>query len=318
MLGMAEALSGNMTNSHAHHVTLQPKNGRWLVALIAGAPADRARELRDKLSGIRGILAKHHWDYEKKHDFQGSIPTDVDFVLIIKSQLGHANEDRVVAACQRAGVPFIRTSHKWVNIDQNLRLKFGIHKAEPLPLSIRSFTPFLEPVLSEPAEPTVEAIRPYVPPPQPAGPITIRVENAHIYNNPSAMSKLMALVTAVHQHIGDTDVTQIVITPTGFHVDTEEQEHDVAVVMPEEKPAAPKVHRVTNRGENSLSAAILASLDRVKPMRWAEICAAVNILLDGKVSTNSVSAALTAMTRDGKIVRTGTRRSYAYCLPADL
>jgi hypothetical protein len=132
---------------------LKPKNGKYLVALIAGAPADRARELRDFLASRRGILAQYHWDYEKPNQF-GRVPEDVDVVFIIKSQLGHSLEGRVVGSCESQGIPYIRTIHKWTIFDSAVRQRLDDETwgKKSLPPEISSTAYFKEPKCEVPRE----------------------------------------------------------------------------------------------------------------------------------------------------------------------
>lgn len=156
--------------------SIKPRNGRYLVALMAGAPADRARELRDRMAKTRGILVQYHLDYEKPAEFKIThIPEDVDLVIIIKSQLGHSNEAHVLAAVDRwdrehpggQSMPLIKTTHKWANIDQLLHKRFGIAKTASLPLSVTS-TAYFKPPKAEPMPtPTPPpAVPPSLTPPQ--------------------------------------------------------------------------------------------------------------------------------------------------------
>lgn len=134
-----------------HH--LAPKNGRYLVAMMVGAPADRARELRDRLAESRGMLVQYHLDYEKEKVFGiEQIPESVDLVIYIKSQLGHSKEARVDKAVTRwlrehggKKIPVIKTTHKWASLDQALRVRFGIGATEPLPLEVTSTAYFKPP-----------------------------------------------------------------------------------------------------------------------------------------------------------------------------
>lgn len=140
-----------MTTPKVEHLT--PKNGRFLVAMLVGAPADRAREIRDKLAAERGILAQYHLDYESTRDFaMPRIPADVDLILLITSQLGHAKEERVLKLRHRyerehdgARVPVVRVTHKWSRISTSLYVRFGIKRCEPLPLAVTSTAYFRAP-----------------------------------------------------------------------------------------------------------------------------------------------------------------------------
>lgn len=136
---------------------IKPRNGKWVVAMLAGGPADRARELRDKLAKDRGILVRYHLDYDKQNDFQiDRIPDDVDFVIIIKSQLGHANEHNVRTAIKRSErergtrIAWMRTTHKWASMTQGLWMR-GLKTADPLPLAVSSTEYFGKVRLDAPA-----------------------------------------------------------------------------------------------------------------------------------------------------------------------
>lgn len=295
---------------------IKPKNGKWLVALIAGAPADRARELRDKLAAARGILAKHHWDYERKSNFSGDVPAEVDLVLIIKSQIGHSNQDRVLLACKKAHVPFVRTTHKWISIDHILRIRFAISKVDPLPIEIRTGTPLHEMELQS-QEPNQAPLPQPLLLPQKLEPITVRVENAHLYNNPSHMSKFMALVTAAQEAMLKTEVGSCTLTTGKIEVCFKEQlpigvtslqiANDFGKVV---KVSGDKLHRATKGG--TIDDAILAALQQDNDIQLAEISRLVSDLLDRVVNPEQISCNLARLYRNSKILRTGSRHHYAY------
>lgn len=153
-------------NKKVQQLFPKPKNGRWFVVLMVGAPSDRARELRDRLAQTRGILVQYHFDYEKPNQFKiHRIPECVDFVIFIKSQLGHPPEARVLNAIkawprEHGGekMPYIKTSHKWSNLDQVLRSRFNLSKAEPLPIEVTSTAYFKAPK-EWTEEPVVETVQ---------------------------------------------------------------------------------------------------------------------------------------------------------------
>jgi hypothetical protein len=118
----------------------KPKNGSYMVILLAGGPADRARELRNAFAEKRGALVKYHLDYDRVREFQRAIPPDVDLVIVVKTMIGHPAHSLVIASCRKAGVPIVRTTHKWTNINTTLHYHFGPlpGAVRPLPLNITS------------------------------------------------------------------------------------------------------------------------------------------------------------------------------------
>ena len=136
---------------------LTPKNSRHLIVLLAGGPADRAREIKQALADRRGVDAKYHWDYERPHEFSRPIPQDVDLVILLKTMISHPLHDLVMRAAKKAGVPVVRTSHKWGVMDLALRQRFRITKLPPLPAN-PVVTPAPEPPpLSKTPQQTTEA-----------------------------------------------------------------------------------------------------------------------------------------------------------------
>src|SRR6185369_6760965 len=99
---------------------LSPKNGKNIVALLAGGPHDIFIEVRDRLQKLRSITVQHHWEYHRPRAFAGKIPVNVDFVIILKDMLGHSDQDRVVDACDKRGVLYMRTTRKWSAMAQLL------------------------------------------------------------------------------------------------------------------------------------------------------------------------------------------------------
>lgn len=133
---------------------LIPKNGRYLVALLVGSPADRARELRDKLAADRGILVQYHVEYTHGHASRThfkTIPADVDLVLVVITQTSHDLTAKAVALARRAetlegrSIPVVRVSHKWTTLCNNLTTRFRIMKSAPLPLNVTSVAYFRKP-----------------------------------------------------------------------------------------------------------------------------------------------------------------------------
>lgn len=137
-------------------VPLPKRNGRYPVMLLAGGPADRARELRDRLGSTRGILIRYHLDYDRVFRID-RIPDDVDLILLLKSMCSHSNEAVLRDAIDRSArerkepIPFIRAVHKFTHIDSAIRGRFsGYGKAE-LPLEVMS-TAYFQKIHEAPEE----------------------------------------------------------------------------------------------------------------------------------------------------------------------
>lgn len=79
-----------------------------LQVLIAGGPADVAKELRAWLAP-RGLRVANHWPSDKTRVFDRPVPAGTQFVIILVKHLGHSAYDAVVRACKRAGVRYVRT-----------------------------------------------------------------------------------------------------------------------------------------------------------------------------------------------------------------
>lgn len=203
-------------------------NGKYPVALMAGAPADRAREIRDKLAKERGILVRYHLDYEKGMGID-RLPDDVDFVLIIKSQLGHSAEAQVRNAIIRSQrerkivIPFIRTQHKWTRLDGILRVRFSDYGKKALPLEVTS-TAYFQKVKEETAH-------------EPEPPKTIRTpevvkvpdrEIAEILRDANAAADRAAwagfdtvtLVRELQARMISLGATSLLVTPTSIEFGT--------------------------------------------------------------------------------------------------
>lgn len=108
-----------------------PKNGKFLVFLLAGGTRSTAREIREKLARIRGVYVKYHLDIDKDHQWDRPIPEDVDLVLVLKDAIQHKQTDRLIPLCKQVGVRFVRTQRKWATMMMALH-NHGIHKGEPL------------------------------------------------------------------------------------------------------------------------------------------------------------------------------------------
>lgn len=110
------------------------KNGKWHVALIAGGPADIARETRDLLAQKRCTVADYHWPADKPKSFERPIPADVDYVLALTSFMDHSEFNLLRDACKRAKVCLITATHKKSHIlTQTLTAQID---KRPVPLEV--------------------------------------------------------------------------------------------------------------------------------------------------------------------------------------
>lgn len=91
-----------------------------MKALLAGGPADIARELTTKLKAEAGIDVVAHWDYERAHDFQRPMPSGLGVVLLLKDMISHSNAALVEAKAKTATVRCVRISRKWARTSQTL------------------------------------------------------------------------------------------------------------------------------------------------------------------------------------------------------
>lgn len=206
-----------------------PKNGRYWVALLVGGGTQGAQNLTKQLRAAHGILVKHHWDYEREQR-RAAIPRDVDVVIGVTSASGHVAENSAKASAERAGVPFVRASHKWV-FAQKALAKFGfvadqppiVEKKSVSLLSLLSFPkaapatpPPLPPVAAEPEAPAKIVD---VPVDVNAGPVTVRELPSRIVIDmprpslgiPDTFLGCVALLRAFMEGAG---VNAIMISPT--------------------------------------------------------------------------------------------------------
>lgn len=109
---------------------LTPKNDQYPVALLAGGPADLAREIRDRLASKLGVLVTHHWEGDKPRQWHRPIPPDVDLVIFLKDFAGHSQHDLIMRQCAAQQVPVARTQRKWGTMYQMLHQQFGMSSAE--------------------------------------------------------------------------------------------------------------------------------------------------------------------------------------------
>ncbi len=319
-----ETADGHVS-SFRHPQTLKPKNGKFIVALMAGGNESRTRDFRERLGARRGIFVKYFWDYERQTVFSRAIPADVDLVILIKSHISHSRSYQVDRACEKVNVPCVHTQLKWNVLENLLRNRFGLTKQPALPLAVLSTAVLREPEKAPP-EPEITATPKLVdvtknhqPAPvytglRPTEPVTVKIEHAHFHNHPSALSKVLALLSAAQQSLQEAGIKSAVVTLEGLHVDMKAQ---VQVQVPELAEIEPKqapVKRATKGG--TVDDAILASLQYDRDMRLAEIAEAVKVLLEKPDMTGErLSGNVSRLCKAGKILRSGSRHSFAYRLP---
>ncbi len=114
--------------------TILKRNGKWHTVLLAGGSADVANGLRSDLAESRGIHVKYHWEYDKPGQ---NLPSDVDFVILIKNFISHAAHDHVQDVCKKAGVRYIATSHSKNTVKTALS-NYQIKSTDPLPFKVES------------------------------------------------------------------------------------------------------------------------------------------------------------------------------------
>ena len=106
--------------------TIQPKNGKFPVVLLAGGPADLAREIGERLSTKLGVVVGHHWEGDKLRQWQRNIPEDVDLTIFLKDFASHAQEDLMARQCSSQRVPLLRTQRKWSAMYSALHAVYGM------------------------------------------------------------------------------------------------------------------------------------------------------------------------------------------------
>ena len=201
----------------------EPKNGKWYVALLAGGPGDVAREIRDKLMDQLGTVVSHHWEWKRPRAWQNPIPQDVDFAILLKDMMGHADEDLVRRACKAAKVPFIRTQRKWSAMRAALNQRGLVAKFAPeIPLAVTSTAVLRSVPDEEPAPEPTPALLPE--------PVTATAQVAHqiqvMLQGGVSMppitnfgpTRTYALVAVLQKVMAEEGVKAVMIDPTSAQV----------------------------------------------------------------------------------------------------
>lgn len=82
---------------------IKPKNGRYLVALLASGTPDQKEKLRAQWKNERGIWLQYHWEQMRMRHWQRSnVQTDVDVVLHLSGWTDHRQKALIENAADRA------------------------------------------------------------------------------------------------------------------------------------------------------------------------------------------------------------------------
>lgn len=127
---------------------LPMQNGKHRVAVLAGGPADIARDLTTYLAQF-GVEVKYHWEQHKPNLWPQKVPADADFVILLKDFSGHWGFSRMKQACKDAGVRYILTQRKKSTMGAALR-NYGLNTFNPLNGAPRLRAVAEEPVLETP------------------------------------------------------------------------------------------------------------------------------------------------------------------------
>lgn len=107
--------------------TITPKNGQFPVALLAGGPADLAREIGQRLREKLGVVVAHHWEDDKPRQWQRRVPDDVDITIFLKDFASHSQDGLISRQCSVQKVPFLRTQRKWATMYSALHAVYGMN-----------------------------------------------------------------------------------------------------------------------------------------------------------------------------------------------
>lgn len=214
----AKRLGGNLPGPRSTAKDLgAPKNGKYWVALMVGGHGNTARKLDDRLRGYR-IHAKHHWDYEHSRDFLRPVPIDVDLAFILVSALGHQDEGNARNSLARAGVPYIRCTHKWSAITHamhNRGHKFSLKvnwltDAEIAHVEPKEETPtMIQLVQPPPPEPVVT---PPPPAPAPEQPVVLSPATVSSRLGRAAKGEAMVLAAQLQEFCASIGIS-VMVTP---------------------------------------------------------------------------------------------------------
>ena len=102
---------------------------RPIKTLLVGGPEDRYRELKEDLMARKEIDLSWHWEWDRNVK---ALPKDCEFVVILTDMAGHGLIEQGAGAAKRNGVPFVRTTQKWSQMEAHLDRELMKVKRVPL------------------------------------------------------------------------------------------------------------------------------------------------------------------------------------------
>lgn len=101
---------------------INPKNGKWLVALIIGAPADLyRRRIRTDLVNRASIVAPYHIEDSEAKRYTDLRPKpDVDVAFIITDFIGHSAGVAIRKELKKRGIPVLFGHSEWSRMYQTI------------------------------------------------------------------------------------------------------------------------------------------------------------------------------------------------------
>ena len=151
------------------------------VALLAGGPKDRYRELRPKLRDLYDIELRYHWEWHRPNQFRRPLPQDVNLALILYDMIGHAESEKLEEKAKTAGVRSILIPRKTCEIRATLEREGLVPRPGVVPLANLGATviPLRPEQITEPppkvrTKPRHPKATPPAAPPAPALPTTLQ------------------------------------------------------------------------------------------------------------------------------------------------
>ena len=102
---------------------------RPIKTLLVGGPEDRFRELKEDLMARKEIDLCWHWEWDRNVK---ALPKECEFVVILTDMAGHGLIEQGAGAAKRNGVPFVRTTQKWSQMEPHLDRELMKVKRIPL------------------------------------------------------------------------------------------------------------------------------------------------------------------------------------------
>lgn len=186
--GLSKELGGRCLLP-VEHFTLQPSSSKEspvpepttpqtvptpkYVALIAGGPKDRIRELRPKLRALYDIELRHHWEWKRPNQFRRPLPKDVNLVLVLKDMISHPENEAVAKKAKDAGVRVLLIERKTCEIRATLEREGFAPLTGVAPVVGATVIPLHPEQVAEPPRKVRTKPRHPKMPPTPAAPVTL-------------------------------------------------------------------------------------------------------------------------------------------------